>query len=263
MMDKGVKQRLLGGVVLVVGAVLFLPYVFEGAGNGQPLRPEIPARPVVAAADDMAPQLDKQEAALNKAVDDAHSDQNFYPVAPAASAQASASAPAQPSAPVPAPAPAVVAVPVPEPGPTPADKLKQEKARATEKAAADKALAERVAQEKAATEQAAADKLAADKAAAKAEKARLAAESKKAAASGGLPEAWVVQVASLSSADKAGELVAKLHKKGYHAASRASGDAWKVTVGPELSKDVAESLRQKLAADPALKLSGWVQSYHP
>ena len=84
-MDKGIKQRLLGGIVLVAGAILLLPYVIENAGTGLPPRPQIPAHPVVPAADDMAPKLDQQKAELNGAIDEAHSDQNFYPVSPPAS----------------------------------------------------------------------------------------------------------------------------------------------------------------------------------
>ena len=79
----------------------------------------------------------------------------------------------------------------------------------------------------------------------------------------GTAEAWQVQVASLGTEEKANQLVAKLRKKGYHASARASGQYWKVTVGPELAKDMADSMRQKLASDPGLKLSGWVQPYRP
>jgi DedD protein len=298
MMDKGIKQRLLGGIVLVAGAVLLLPYVIENAGNGLPAKPQIPAHPVVPAAEDMAPKLDQQVADLNKAVDEAHSDQNFYPVsAPAASAAAA----------VAASAPAVAATPLPVPDevppePAPAVAVEQPRPAAgpkPEKAAADAALAQakldKVAQDKAAKaeKEAKAEKDAAAKAekeAAKTAKEAAARAEKEAAAkaaratatdavdmpakpeapkkpavaeNGGLPEAWLVQVASLGSEEKAKQLVARLHKKGYHASVHSSGSSWKVTVGPELAKDAADSMRQKLASDPDLKLSGWVLPYKP
>ena len=103
MMDKGIKQRLLGGIVLVAGAILLLPYVIENAGNGLPAKPQIPARPVVPPAEDMAPKLDQQVADLNKAVDEAHSDQNFYPVSPPAASAVAGSAPAVAATPLPVP----------------------------------------------------------------------------------------------------------------------------------------------------------------
>lgn len=88
------KQRLLGGVVLIAGAILLLPYAIENTGTGLPSKPQIPARPTVPAPDDMAPRLEQQQAELGKAVDEAHSDQNFYPVGgPAASGETAVVAP--------------------------------------------------------------------------------------------------------------------------------------------------------------------------
>jgi len=73
----------------------------------------------------------------------------------------------------------------------------------------------------------------------------------------------VVQVASLSAKEKADELVARLRSKGYRATAVYQTSMWKVVVGPELRKEVAESIKQRLAADPELKLSGWVQAWKP
>ena len=298
MMDKGIKQRLLGGIVLVAGAILLLPYVIENAGNGLPAKPQIPAHPVVPAAEDMAPKLDQQVADLNKAVDEAHSDQNFYPVsAPAASAAAAvaASAPAVAATPLPVPdevppepapavaveQPKVVAEPKPEKtahsGKTAADaalaQAKLDKAAADKAAKAEKEAAAKAEKEAAKTAKEAAAKVEKE-AAAKAARATAtdavdmpakpeAPKKPAVAENGGLPEAWLVQVASLGSEEKAKQLVARLHKKGYHASAHASGGNWKVTVGPELAKDAADSMRQKLASDPDLKLSGWVLPYKP
>ena len=293
-MDKGIKQRLLGGIVLVAGAILLLPYVIENAGTGLPPRPQIPAHPVVPAADDMAPKLDQQKAELNGAIDEAHSDQNFYPVSPPASSAAAVAVSA------PAAAPVVVApTPLPVPDEVPPDATPPVVAQQAVAAKAAAATAQALAQAKAdkaaavaANAAAAQAQSKADKAAAKAAKAAAAKAAKEAdvmadqeaaramAVSAavdmpatprkpadtdtpGTAEAWQVQVASLGTEEKANQLVAKLRKKGYHASARASGQYWKVTVGPELAKDMADSMRQKLASDPGLKLSGWVQPYRP
>lgn len=298
MMDKGIKQRLLGGVVLVAGAALFLPLLFDSSGAGLPLKQELPAKPKAPTVEELAPKLEKQAAGLNQAVDEAHADQTFYPVTPPPSVKEDAvSTPAdekfaltQPAAPAKPDASAL---------------QKDEKARAelAAKAAAEKATAEKLAADKAA-EKAKQDKLekakqtdvAKQDAAKKQELARKQAEDEKKQAaqreaeqreaemkvaqakadaaraekakaeknkSEALPEAWVVQVASLGAKDKADELVTKLRKKGFRALAHNSGGAWKVTVGPELKREVADSIKQKLANDPELKLSGWVQAYKP
>lgn len=282
MMDKGIKQRLLGGIVLIAGAILLLPYVIENAGTGLPPKPQIPPQPVMPAAADLAPKLAQQAADLDKAVDEAHSDQNFYPVGAAASAASgAASAPvvAAPAAvaatplPVPdevppAPAAAVAAVPAapapsakPQPSAAQVAQLAQAKAaRAAAKAA--RLAAAKAQQEAAATAATEATKASAD-AAAVDMPARPDTTRKPDADNAALPDAWQVQVASLGTEDKARQLVAKLRKHGYHANVHASGPYWKVTVGPELGKDMAEALRNKLASDSSFKLAGWVQAYRP
>jgi len=286
MMDKGIKQRLLGGVVLIAGAILLLPYVIENAGTGLPPKPQIPPQPTVPAAADLAPKLAQQEADLDKAVDEAHSDQNFYPVGAAGSAAsgaavaASAPAVAAPVAAVaatplpvpdevpPAPTPAVAATPTPpalsaKPQPSAAQVAQLAQAKAAKAAAkAAKAAAAKAQQEAAATAATEATKASAA-AAAVDMPARPAAAKKPDADNTAVPEAWQVQVASLGTEDKARQLVAKLRKHGYHANAHASGAYWKVTVGPELGKDMAEALRNKLAGDSSFKLSGWVQAYRP
>lgn len=262
-MEKAVKQRLLGGVVLVAGAALFLPMLLDG--SGAPLTvPPMPAAPPVPAVEAVAPKLDEQVQAADQAVDAAHA-------APADVEQdvaADAAAVTEPAKPVvdaklqaqarledekvAAQAKAAQAKLVQEKAAQ--EKLAQAKAAAQEKAAQDKAAQEKAAQEKAA-KAAAAQKQSQTAAAAKP------AEAKPAAVA--LPEAWVVQVASLSSRDKADELVKKLRQKNYRAVVHQQGSVWKVVVGPELRKEVAESIKSRLAADADLKLNGWVQAYKP
>ncbi len=266
-MEKAIKQRLLGGLVLVAGAALFLPMLLDGAGA--PLAvPPMPVAPTVAGVEQVAPRLDAEVQAAEQSITAAHEGSTFAD---------NAEAPASTEEDVRADAAAVAAV-AEKPA---ADQLAQDKA-AQDKAADDKAASLKAEQEKAAQEKA---RLAAEtaknvEAAKKAEDAKKAALAKKAEAekktadtkaatakpaapAAALPEAWVVQVASLSAKDKADALVSKLRQKNYRAVAHQQGGVWKVIVGPELRRDVAESVKSRLAADPDLKLTGWVQAYKP
>ncbi|HEX6591385.1 MAG TPA: SPOR domain-containing protein [Moraxellaceae bacterium] len=261
-MEKAVKQRLLGGVVLVAGAALFLPMLLDG--SGAPLTvPPMPAAPAVPAVEAVAPKLEEQVQAADQAVDAAHA-------APADAGHDVGQDVAADAAAVTEPAKPVVDAKLQAQG-----KLEDEKVAAQAKAAQAKLVQEKAAQEKAAQEKLAQAKAAAQEKAAQ-EKAAKAAAAQKQAQAGtaakpaeakpaavALPEAWVVQVASLSSRDKADELAKKLRQKNYRAVVHQQGSVWKVVVGPELRKEVAESIKSRLAGDPDLKLSGWVQAYKP
>jgi len=321
-MDIAVKQRILGGVVLVAAAILFLPVVLEGAGVKALQPPAPPAPPTTPTTQDLAPALQKQAQGLAKDISASHGEPTFYPVVPAASeggeavpavasggaddklaeqqlaanqaaeqlAQAKAQAEADAAAQAKrdnavsekskaAEAKAAAA----KAADAKAAEAKLAAAKATDiKAATDKkALADKAAIEKAATEKAAAEKAAAAKLAneKKAAAEKLAAEkaqaekavSEKASTAPAtsadpdpaLPQAWVVQVARLNAQDKANALVEKLRARGYRATATGSGDSWRVIIGPELEKAAAESVKRKLAEDPQLKLSGWIQAYRP
>lgn len=229
-MEREIKQRLLGGLVLVAGAALFLPVLLDGSGASLTV-PPLPAPPRVAGVDEIAPSLEAKVEAATQAVDAAHAgrETGAPETAEAAPEASDASAPAE-VAPA-AAAPAAAGQP---------------------RLAAEQAALEKARQEKAAPETAAPAKAAA-----------AAAPARKPATTITPPAAWVVQVASLSSRDKAEALVQKLRRKNYPAVISPQGSAWKVVVGPELSRDVAESMKAKLAADPDLRLNGWVQSYKP
>ena len=75
--------------------------------------------------------------------------------------------------------------------------------------------------------------------------------------------AWVVQLGSFASRENAAGLVATLKKSGYTAfiEENADGDkvSYRVRVGPELTKVVAEEIRDKLNADT--KVKGIVMRY--
>lgn len=284
MMEKAIKQRLLGGVVLVAGAVLFLPVLLDGSGASLTI-PPLPKAPEVSGVEAMAPQLDQKVAETEQAVDAAHAGRDeaqaeasapvageggdvapdaaalaggdtaaatapavsAKPVAAtaatsttaAAAAKAAATPPAaaaaKPAAPAAVPAKPAVTTPVPaKPLPMPAPVAATAPAKPV--APAVTASAKPVAKE------APAAKPGTDKA---------------------LPAAWLVQVGVFSSRDKAQSLVQQLRRKGYAAVLSPQGGAFKVVVGPELNRSVADSIKARLAADPELRLNGWVQAYKP
>lgn len=280
-MDLAVKQRILGGVMLVAGAVLFMPLLLEGAGVRALQPPAAPVAPKVPDTAALAPAITHEAAALEADISASHGEPTFYPVQP-------------PTVTVPAPEPAVEqqfrmvtpsAAPAPATAPAaaveqaapvaPAKPAVVEPAAATASTAKPDAAASAAAAKAKADADARAKAEAAAKAKAKAEadaraKAEAAAKAKAAASKPAVAEAdpaaaqaWVVQVASLSSKAKANELVATLRAKGYRAGIGGQEGAWRVSIGPELDRAVAESVKSRVAADPALKLSGWIQAYRP
>ncbi|HNA22542.1 MAG TPA: hypothetical protein PLN40_14130, partial [Agitococcus sp.] len=61
-MDTAVKQRLLGGIVLVAGAAVLLPLMLDGSGAKLLGRLEpMPARPAVATVEQVKPDLNQQQ----------------------------------------------------------------------------------------------------------------------------------------------------------------------------------------------------------
>lgn len=232
-MEKAIKQRLLGGLVLVAGAALLLPILLDGSGSSLTI-PSMPTPPEVPGVEAVSPKLDEKVKAADQAVEAAHAERTLdvegdggevdvEPAEAAPPAQPADAASGTAGKPAPATAPSA---PAPKP---------------VEKAAAAKPAAPSVTP-------------------APAEAGKTAT---KPAAPAALPQAWVVQVASLSSREKAEAMVKTLRGKGYPAVLRPQGGSWKVMVGPELSRDVAETLKSRLAADPQLRLNGWVQAYKP
>lgn len=249
-MEKAIKQRLLGGLVLVAGAALFLPMLLDG--SGAPLTvPPMPVPPSVPALEAVAPKLDQQVQTADQSVTAAHEGQTFEPAVAVVEEEVAADAAAGAAV-----VPAASAAP---------DAMAEKAAADSKRLAAEKAAQERAAQAKLArekVEKARAEQLAAQKT--QAAPAKVVAPTAPATAKPAvLPAAWVVQVASLGSKEKADALVQSLRKKSYRAVAHQQGGAWKVTIGPELRREVAESIKSRLAADPELKLNGWVQAYKP
>lgn len=304
-MDIAVKQRILGGVVLVAAAILFLPVVLEGAGVKALQPPAPPTPPSTPTTQDLAPALQAQAEGMAKDISASHGEPTFYPVEPALEEEV---APVQATAEqfrlVDPKVAKPVAAAAPNAQPNAQDALAEQQLAANQAAAQaaqlkaqaateaalqakrDNAAAEKtrvvdakaaqikLAQDKkAAAEKAAAAKLASDKKVAAEKLAAEKAAATKAAVAQvpvatadpdpALPQAWVVQVARLNAQSKANALVEKLRARGYRATVTGSGDSWRVIIGPELDKAVAESVKRRLAEDPQLKLNGWIQAYRP
>lgn len=285
-MDIAVKQRILGGVVLVAAAILFLPVVLEGAGVKALQPPAPPTAPTTPTTQDLAPALQQQAQGLAKDISASHGEPTFYPIEPAV-AEVSAPAPAPAEASRPADALAEQQLAANQAAEKSAQLKAQAVAEAAEQAKRNNAAAEKAKAvdikaeqklaaekkalaEKAIANKAAAAKLANDKkvaaeklAAAKAVVAKAPAPAPSADPDPVLPQVWVVQVARLNSQEKANALGEKLRARGYRATVTGAGDSWRVIIGPELDKTVAESVKRRLAEDPQLKLSGWIQPYRP
>ncbi len=78
-------------------------------------------------------------------------------------------------------------------------------------------------------------------------------------------QAWVIQVASLRSADSARDLRDKLQKQGYRAyvrsASTSAGEVSRVFIGPKISRSEAETTKAEV--DKALKVDALIMRFEP
>lgn len=197
-MEDGLKQRLVGALVLLALGVLFVPILFEPEDRRTVDRTtQIPA----------APEIQPMQ------VDEPTRNPHIEPIKPAE--QQYHLLPEQESEDE---APAVAAeAPKPEPAPS-------------------KALVSRPAEP---------DRQILDK--------------------NGVPNAWLVQVASFSSDARAEALRDKLLKDDFPAFTRSfetsKGKVTRVYVGPKISRDKASDLKQTL--DKSLKINSLVVSFSP
>lgn len=284
MMEKAIKQRLLGGLVLVAGAALFLPVLLDGSGASLTI-PPMPVAPEVATVEDMAPRLDQKVAAADQEVEAAHAGRDAAPadavnadagaatgattetgsdVTPDAAALAAeggvaAAVPARAPAPEkpvviarPVPEKAVVAAKPPAAVPEKAVVAAKPPVTAPDKAVAAGKLPASVPEKPVVTAKPVP------------EKAVAAAKTPAATPEKAVASAWVVQVANLSSREKAQTLLQQLRRKGYPAVLNQQGGNWKVMVGPELSREVALAMKNRLNADGDINVDdAWVQAYKP
>jgi DedD protein len=76
----------------------------------------------------------------------------------------------------------------------------------------------------------------------------------------GLPNSWVVQLASFKSKDKAEKLLQNLQKAKFAAYVQEFNDYYRILVGPVNTRSEADTLKGKLQQD--YKLSGIVVAYN-
>ncbi|MGH8463387.1 MAG: SPOR domain-containing protein [Pseudomonas sp.] len=212
LLDKVVKQRMVGALVLVALAVIFLPMLFSREDEMRQVRvdaPEAPAAPSMTQVQ-VEPVPVPEPQVLP---DDAPVVVDESP------------APVQaPSAPI-TPAPAVVPVPLPSPTPAPA--------------VAAKPVTPPPAEVKPQAQAAATVATAAKPATGKID-------------ANGLPISWSVQLASLSSRAGADSLQKTLRSQGYNAYIRSAGGLNRVYVGPLIERAEAERLRDVISRQQKL-----------
>lgn len=223
-MDNLVKQRVIGAVVLVALAVIFVPMLLEQPEDDLgPVGSNLPDKPDQIVRDRIEPLIlpePPEESEPAQVVLDAPS--------PAAVA------PAEPTPPATPPAEAAPAEPVPAPAPTPAIPTTPAQPVAPPAAATPAPVAPAPAPA-AQPQSTPAQPL----------------------------SGWVVQLASLASKDNALALQERLRGLGYTAfveeVRTAQGVLYRVRVGPELERANAEKLRDRL--DQQVQIKGIVTRY--
>ncbi|TDF85598.1 SPOR domain-containing protein [Pseudomonas sp. H9] len=224
LLDKVVKQRMVGALVLVALAVIFLPMLFSREDEMRQVRveaPEAPAAPVM-------PQVQVEPVAVPEP--------QVLPEENPVIVDESTAPVQAPSTPI-APAPAALPVPVPSPTPAPTVAAKP----VTPPPAAKPEAKPEV---KPAPAVASAAKPAAGKIDAN-----------------GLPVSWSVQLASLSNRAGAENLQKTLRSQGYNAYIRSAGGMNRVYVGPLIERAEAERLRDVISRQQ--KLNGIIVRFQP
>jgi DedD protein len=235
LLDNTFKQRMVGALVLIALAVIFLPMLFSRQDEMREVRvdapaaPKAPVQPQVQVQPVQVPQ--QQPVAQEPIPEDADiaEEQTSAPLPPAANQNAPVNAPAN------VPKPTVVA-------PATASKPSMPIGGATpSKPAVTPAPAPAVATT------------------AKPTAAPSQAPTK--IDPNGLPISWSVQLASLSSRDGADNLQKTLRTQGYNAYVRSADGKNRVYVGPLVDRAEAERLRDTLNRQQSLK--GFVVRFEP
>lgn len=212
-LDKVMKQRMVGALVLVALAVIFLPMLFTKEDELRQVQVEAPQAPAVPALPQVQvepvqvpePQVIPESSVANQPVTAPST-----PIAPVPSAPVAETP--KPTTPLPTPAPAT------KPAPAPAV------AAAPAKPAAAPAPVP-------AATQASANKVDPN----------------------GLPVSWSVQLASLSNRASADSLQKTLRSQGYNAYVRSADGMNRVFVGPVIERAEAERLRDVISRQQKLK----------
>ncbi|WP_137807444.1 SPOR domain-containing protein [Pseudomonas sp. G(2018)] len=226
LLDKAYKQRMVGALVLVALAVIFLPMLFSRQDEQRqvtveaPAAPQAPAMPQVQVEPVVVPEPQALPQEPVPSDDDIAQDVPAAPAAPVAPVAPAVSA-------VPAPAPAAKPVTPPGPAPIPALAAKPATAPAQPITAAPG---------KPDTTQSRVD-------------------------ANGLSVSWSVQLASLSNRESAEKLQKTLRSQGYNAYIRSADGKNRVFVGPLIERAEADRLRDLLNRQQNLK--GFVVRFQP
>lgn len=223
LLDKAYKQRMVGALVLIAIAVIFLPMLFsrqDEARHVQVDAPAAPQAPAVAPIKVEPVSVPEQQPLPQEPVPT--DEELTQPARPAVNQQP----PSMPIAPAPAPAKPAVAAPAVKTTPVPLPP----------KPAAPAAPA------------------------APASPPALAADTNRVDANG-LSITWAVQVASLSNRTNADNLQKTLRTQGYNAYIRTSDGVNRVFVGPLIERAEADRLRDQL--NKQQKLNGIVVRFVP
>ena len=223
-LDKVMKQRMVGALVLIALAVIFLPMLFTKEDELRQVKVEAPAAPAVPALPQVQVepvQVPEPQVIPDQSVAAQPQTARSTPIAPVQQAPVQQPVVQQeapkPATPVPTPQPAA------KPAPAPA-------------VAATPAPAKPVAQ---APAQASASKVDPN----------------------GLPVSWSVQLASLSNRASADTLQKTLRSQGYNAYIRSADGMNRVFVGPVIERAEAERLRDVISRQQ--KLKGFVVRFQP
>ncbi|WP_444757768.1 SPOR domain-containing protein [Pseudomonas sp. A014] len=213
-LDKGMKQRMVGALVLVALAVIFLPMLFTREDEMRQVRVEAPQAPAMPSLPDV--KVEPVQVPEPQALPDP----SEQPPVVVDESTAPVSAPSQPITPSPA---QVAQVPVAKsPAPAPAAKAE---ARPVPPATPAPAATASV------SKPAAASKIDAN----------------------GLPVSWSIQLASLSNRAGADNLQKTLRSQGYNAYIRSADGMNRVFVGPLIERAEAERLRDVINRQQNLK----------
>lgn len=214
LLDKAYKQRMVGALVLVALAVIFLPMLFSRQDEQRQVTVEAPAAPQAPAMPQVQvePVVVPEPQALPQ--EPVPSDEEIAQEVPAV--------PSAPAAPAPAPAPAPAAKPVtPPPAPAPVPSLAAKPATAPSQPIS-------AAPGKPDTTQSRVD-------------------------ANGLSVSWSVQLASLANRESAEKLQKTLRSQGYNAYIRSADGKNRVFVGPLIERAEADRLRDLLNRQQNLK----------
>ncbi|MDR0211350.1 MAG: SPOR domain-containing protein [Pseudomonas putida] len=213
-LDKGIKQRMVGALVLVALAVIFLPMLFTREDEMRQVRVEAPEAPAMPSLPQV--QVEPVQVPEPQPLPEVSAPVPEQPPVVVNESSAPMTTPSQPIAPAPTQA---AQAPAPKPAPAPAPKVETRPAAATSTPAAS------------APKPAAPSKIDVN----------------------GLPVSWSIQLASLSNRAGADNLQKTLRSQGYNAYIRSADGMNRVYVGPLIERAEAERLRDVINRQHNLK----------